>query len=163
MHVTRGDGTSLAWDFPSYHDVLPHDLVHFVVEKGLGLTDGFWGLVDHGADVAIVGDQAVLTRGGMPLTNLPGADFAGLVQAEETVALLGPQPRLEQAGKITIARLDPESFTNVGIPDTADRLGFQLPPTATPDNIEAIRRSLRQLAQQWRDLDDEPITLTWFR
>lgn len=161
VRVTRSDGTSTAWDFPTYGDVLPHDLVHLVVEEGLGLTAGFWGLVDQGADVVMVGDQAVLAREGTPLADQPGTDVTGLVQAEEAVALLGPQPRLEQAGKITIARLDPESLTTPDPHVTARQLAFQLPETATPDRIEAIRGRLQQLARRWRGRDDATITLTW--
>ena len=35
VYVTRADGTSTGWDFPSYGDWLPHDLCHLVVEEGL--------------------------------------------------------------------------------------------------------------------------------
>lgn len=161
VRVTRGDGTTTGWDFPSYGDVLPHDLVHVIVEEGLGLTDGFWSLVDQGADVVMAGDQAVLCRDGVPLTEQPDADFTGLMRAEEAVALLGPQPHLAQAGEFLVARLDPEPVTASDLPDTARRLGFQLPPDATPDRIEAVRTRLRDLARRWRDTDDGTITLTF--
>ncbi len=110
VHVVRTDGTETEWDFPSYGDALPHDLVHFVVEQGIGLTDGFWGLVDDGAEVVIVGDQAVLSRNGEPLRE-PVVDFSGLIKAEEAVALLGPKPALESVGALMIARLAPDSFS----------------------------------------------------
>ena len=32
VYVTRSDGTTTGWDFPSYGDGLPHDLCHLVVE-----------------------------------------------------------------------------------------------------------------------------------
>lgn len=35
VEVTRSDGTSLCWDFPSYGDALPRDLCHLIVEEGL--------------------------------------------------------------------------------------------------------------------------------
>jgi hypothetical protein len=47
VYVTRSDGTTTGWDFPSYGDGLPHDLCHLVVEEALGLSEGFWGLVDR--------------------------------------------------------------------------------------------------------------------
>ena len=62
VEVTRSNGTSVSWDFPSYGDVLPHDMIHLVVEEGLGMQDGFWGLVDQGADVAMLNEQTVLSR-----------------------------------------------------------------------------------------------------
>ncbi|WP_322750757.1 MULTISPECIES: hypothetical protein [unclassified Frankia] len=163
VHVTRSDASTTRWEFPSYGDVLPHDLVHLIVEVELGLTDGFWGLIDQGADVVMVDSQAVITRDRVPLTEQPGADFTGLMRAEEAVALLGPQPHLEQPGKIIVARLDPDSLTAPDPRDTAHRLGFQLPNTATPERIDAIHTRLRTLARQWRDTDDGTITLTWRR
>jgi len=54
VHVRRDDGTSTSWRLPTYGDGLPHDLCHLVVEQELGLTDGFWGLVDQGAAIRLV-------------------------------------------------------------------------------------------------------------
>lgn len=103
------------------------------------------------------GGQAVLSRDGKPLD----ADFAGLIRAEEAVALLGPQPVLEQAGLITVARLDPESFTPPASGSTGRSLGFQLPEGTPAGAITGIQRRLRRLAQRWRGPGAEPITLTW--
>ena len=98
VHVVRTDGTETEWEFPGYGDALPHDLVHFVVEQGLGLKDGFWGLLDDGAEVVWVSDQAVLSRNGEPLRE-PAVNFSGLVKAEEAVALLGPGPSSNRPGR----------------------------------------------------------------
>ena len=97
--LTRSDGTSTGWDFPTYGDGLPHDLCHLVVEEGLGLAEGFWGLVDQHVDVALVNNVPTLMRDGKPLVEQPpGVDFAGLTQAEEAVALLAaPAVEVEQA------------------------------------------------------------------
>ena len=94
--------------------------MHFAVEQGLGLTDGFWGLLDAGADVVMVNDQAVLSRNGESLRE-PAVDFSGLVTAEEAVALLGPRPVLQSAGRLTIARLAPDSFSPADHPHVAPR------------------------------------------
>src|SRR5262245_15116764 len=50
VYVTRSDGSQVSWAFPSYGGALPHDLVHLVVESAFGLSQGFWGRVDAGAD-----------------------------------------------------------------------------------------------------------------
>src|SRR5262245_20109080 len=50
IYVTRGDGTEVMWEFPTYGPELPHDLVHLVVEAAFGIADGFWGRVDAGVD-----------------------------------------------------------------------------------------------------------------
>jgi hypothetical protein len=47
--VRRDDGVLL--EVPSYDrpSALPHDLAHYIVEQGLGLSQGFWGSVAAGA------------------------------------------------------------------------------------------------------------------
>jgi hypothetical protein len=162
VHVVRTDGTETEWDFPNRGDALPHDLVHLVVEQGIGLIDGFWGLIDDGADVVIAGDQAVLSRDGEPLRE-PAVDFSGLVKAEEAVALLGPKPILESAGALTIARLAPDLFIPPAPGDTMSHLGFRLPDGTTTETINAIQTRLRELTQHWQQRQDQSITLTWDR
>jgi hypothetical protein len=58
------------FDFPSYGDGLPHDLCHLVVEDGLGLSEGFWGLVDQHVDVCVVNNQPTLMRDGKPSSSI---------------------------------------------------------------------------------------------
>jgi hypothetical protein len=58
IHVRRSDGSETSWVFPSYGTLLPHDLVHLVVESAFGLRRGFWGLVDGGADPARINEEA---------------------------------------------------------------------------------------------------------
>lgn len=162
VEVTRSDGTSLCWDFPSYGDALPHDLCHLIVEAGLRMTDGFWGFVDQGVDVLMIEDQAILTRDGKPLAGQPGVDFTGLAKAEQAVALLGPQPTLQQVGRITIARLTASVASDATPQGDVHRLGFRLPDTATPDAVASIKHRLQHLAQQWQDLeDDQSIAVIW--
>jgi hypothetical protein len=120
------------------------------------MTDGFWGFVDRGVDVIMIEDQAILVRDGKPLAGQPGVDFTGLVKAEQAVALLGPQPTLEQAGRITIARPAAGYAPNaIPMSDVTCRLGFRLPETATLDAVASIKHRLQHLAQQWRDLEDD--------
>jgi hypothetical protein len=47
--VTRDDGVRLSVPVYGKRDPLPHDLAHYVVERELGLIDGFWGSVAAGA------------------------------------------------------------------------------------------------------------------
>ena len=51
LRYLRADGSSTEAVMPR-QGILPHDLVHFVVETGLGLKNGFTGLIARGADVA---------------------------------------------------------------------------------------------------------------
>jgi hypothetical protein len=125
IYVTRQDSSTTAWDFPSYGDGLPHDLVHLVVESGLGIVDGFWGLVDRGVDVSLVDNQACLVRAGRPLVDEPGFDASGLLRAEEAVAVIGAAD-----------------------PVTA------LPGWLSATTVAAIRDRLADLGRCWRQLED---------
>jgi hypothetical protein len=130
IYAVRDDGTATSWDFPSYGDRLPHDLCHLVVEEGLGIADGFWGMVDRGVAVALVDDQATLVHDGRPLAEQPGVDFSGLIRSEEAVALFGSTGSL---GRET---------------------GFTLPRGVSEAEIASIGRRLHDLARQWHELGD---------
>jgi len=153
IYVTRHDGTTTAWDFPTYGDRLPHDLVHLVVEDGLGIVNGFWGMVDSGVEVRLIDNQATLVADGRPLVEQPGIDFSDLMRAEEAVALLGPTLATEQVGALTVARLDSASGASAPSQLGAD-LEFELPSHVTEQQIAAIRTRLHDLGHQWRTLAD---------
>jgi hypothetical protein len=163
VYVTRSDGTSTGWDFPSYGDGLPHDLCHLVVEDGLGLSEGFWGLVDQHVDVGLVNNEPTLMRDGKPLVELPGVDFAGLTQAEEAVALLAaPAVEVDQVGEIGVVQLGSPLVGAALMDEIAEQLDFSLPESATPAAIAAIRDRLRELGLRWRSLyDGGSIVLTF--
>jgi hypothetical protein len=167
VYVSRADGTTVDWAFPSYGDGLPHDLCHLVVEDGLALTEGFWGLVDQGVEVALVNNQATLVRDGTPLTEIAGANFSGLMQAEMAVASLGsPMHTMELSGDVVVRpgtdasgghdRGETEHVATVGaaMEDLAARFGHDLPTSASPEVIAAIHERLRELGARWRALPD---------
>jgi len=155
VYVTREDATSTCWDFPSYGDGLPHDLCHLVVEDGLELVDGFWGLVDQGVELRMVDNQATLLRDGKRLAGELGADFAGLNQAEAAVAVLaGPAVTVCEVGEVAVARLVSPPAGRSPVNEIAEVLGAKLPDSATPDALVVIRDRLRSLREEWRNLDD---------
>ena len=51
--VTTEDRTAQV-AMSDYGEALPHELVHFVVERAMGIRFGFWGLLAHGADLTAV-------------------------------------------------------------------------------------------------------------
>lgn len=53
LRCVRDDGSETEVPMPR-QGVLPHDLVHAVVESALGFSDGFIGLVAKGADIAFL-------------------------------------------------------------------------------------------------------------
>src|SRR5205085_8343954 len=60
---------------------LPHDLTQFVVERALGIRDGFWGVLAHGGSFASVRGR----RPTQPGRALVRAHTTGLVAAEGVV------------------------------------------------------------------------------
>lgn len=56
LEFLRRDGTSSEIDMPR-QGVLPHDLLHYLVETGFGITTAFLSLVARGADARHVMDQ----------------------------------------------------------------------------------------------------------
>jgi hypothetical protein len=163
VYVTRDDGSSTGWDFPSYGDRLPHDLCHLVVEEGLVIVEGFWGLVDRGVEVELVDNQATLERDGEPLVRQPGIDFSDLRRAEEAVALLGPPGmHIDEVGALAVARLDPSSTEAADGDSLRSGTGFGLPAGASDEAIASVRHRLLDLSGQWRALGDgDAITLTY--
>jgi hypothetical protein len=163
VYVKRIDGSSTGWDFPTYGDGLPHDLCHLVVEDGLELSEGFWGLVDQNVDVGLVNNEPTLMRDGKPLVAQPGVDFTGLNQAEEAVALLAaPAVGVHKVGDIGVVQLGSPSVGAKPLDEIAEQLRFSLPDSATPTVIAAIRDRLRELGLRWASLNDgSSIVLTF--
>lgn len=69
--IARGDGTRADTRFP-HKGPVPHDAVHLFVEAGLGLAQGFWGMVGAGrhpeelAELAKLGGHASAKRAAEP-------------------------------------------------------------------------------------------------
>ncbi len=90
-----------------YGPMLPHDLVHYVVEDELGLEFGFWGLAAAGAKLQSVQAYRARDPRRIPPQNDPlvGAHIADLLAAEGLVAAFsafpgtGAEPDLE-AGRV---------------------------------------------------------------
>ncbi|WP_225207769.1 hypothetical protein [Novosphingobium huizhouense] len=85
IRVTRADGSQVATRFP-HKGPVPHDAVHLFVERALGLTRGFWGLVAQGrhpeelVELAKAGGHASVGR-----ATVPDASIVELLQAERMV------------------------------------------------------------------------------
>lgn len=83
--IARADGSRAETTFPKKGPV-PHDAVHWFVERELGLAQGFWGMVAAGrhpeelVEVAKAAGHASAKRAG-----LPDASIVELLQAERVV------------------------------------------------------------------------------
>jgi hypothetical protein len=137
IYVHRSDGSESSWVFPSYGVGLPHDLVHLVVESTFGLRRGFWGLVDAGADVARINEEANRAGGADKYRGF-GEDRRELLLAEALAG--GPwsdpgasdQEVLDAIGRSTVL------------------VGVDLPAGLDLQRIAAVRAPVLRLATRWR-------------
>lgn len=139
VYVRRANGTETSWAFPTYGDMVPHDLVHLVVEAAFGLATGFWGRVDAGVDVARINAEAN-RRGGADKYQGFGEDLRGLLTAE---ALAG------------VAWSDP-NFTASELLETMTRqcqqAGLTPPSSLTLERVLRVRAVLERLRPRWKSL-----------
>lgn len=83
--LTRADGSTAQTTFPKKGPI-PHDAVHYFVERGLGLPNAFWGMVAAGhhpeelAELAKQAGHASAKRAG-----IPDGSIVQLLQAERLV------------------------------------------------------------------------------
>jgi hypothetical protein len=135
IYVTRSDGSEASWVFPTYGDALPHDLVHLVVESAFGLTQGFWGRVDGGADPAAITAEAN-RKGGKDKYAGFGPDRRELLLAEALANAPwseDPERILEQLRQVYAAAESP-----------ADVL--------SRERVDEVRSTLADLGRRWREM-----------
>jgi hypothetical protein len=103
--VARPGAEAVQFAVYDYGPMLPHDLVHYVVEDELGLEFGFWGLISAGAKL-----RSVQAYGARDPRRIPAQDdplvaahiddplaVEGLVAAFSELPGTGPEPDLEPA------------------------------------------------------------------
>lgn len=140
--ITRADGSQAAFDFPKKGPV-PHVAFHYFVESGLGLGQGFWGLVAGGMDPEAVGAMAAAAgHASAKRARVPDASIVELLQAERLVECF-----------------EAESWSgandNDGIRAMA-RAGWEAshvaPLELAGEVLDAIRQALSAFSERWRAL-----------
>jgi hypothetical protein len=160
IEVHRADGSTIEWEFPTHVSRLPHDLCHLIVEDGLAIGFGFWGLVSRGVDVCVIDDHAELSLGGSPLRDRPGTDFSDLMHSEEAVAVLSPSGlKTELVGALVVVTLPGSEHLSPLTDDELDRVRA-LFPDASPERIRSVRDRLMALDRRWATMQlGESVTL----
>jgi hypothetical protein len=117
-----------------YGPMLPHDLLHYVVEDQLGLEFGFWGLVCAGAKL-----QSVQAYGARDPRRIP-----------------------QQDDPLVTAHID-ELLTAEGIVAAFSGLpGSESKPELDPDQIQRIRSRITELNERWQATPPgEMLRLRW--
>lgn len=83
--IRRRDGTRADTVFPKKGPV-PHDAVHWFVERELGLSRGFWGMVSAGAHPEDIAEIAKASgHASAKRASTPAAGIVELLQAERIV------------------------------------------------------------------------------
>ena len=139
MYVARDDGTELAWEFPSYGEGLPHDLLHLVVESRFAITRGVWGRVAAGAARGRI-NAAANRRGGKDKYADLGSEPEQLLVAEA----VANAPWLRADDTEILAALHAALAP----------LGCAIPAAITPHTIAAVHAELATLRDRWRALGD---------
>jgi hypothetical protein len=131
IYVAR-EGGEVSWEFPSYGDELPHDLVHLVVESRFGVN-GVWANVAAGADLAAI--NAASNRGDKAGYRAMGE---GTLVAEALAN--APWTRFEEAPDAAAVRA------------RMVEMYAALPASVTEAAIERVRSELFALRERWRAL-----------
>ena len=132
--IARPDAEAVQFAVYDYGPMLPHDLVHYVVEDELGFEFGFWGLVAAGAKLQSV--QAYRARNPRRIAHpddpLVAAHVDDLLAAEGLVAAFSALP------------------------------GTHPDPELEPARIERIRTRMGQLNERWQaTAPGDTLRLSW--
>ncbi|GAA4725753.1 hypothetical protein H9L13_00480 [Sphingomonas lutea] len=152
IEFRRGDGSEAAAHFPKKGPI-PHDFVHFAVERGFGLRDGFLGKVAAGADPDAVAEMA--KRGGhasAARADKPDPAIVEMVQVERLVECFEADAWSGGDDNDTLRALARAGWSQ-----------SLVPPLKLDDaTITAVRRTIADFAAQWGNLTTgQRIELTW--
>lgn len=137
--IARADGSTAQTRFP-HKGPVPHDAVHYFVERGLDLPRAFWGLIAAGhhpeeiAELAKAQGHASAAR-----AQVPGAEIVELLQAERLVECFEAQlwsQAAPDAAFMDIARVACESSH------------VPLPPVSL-DRCNAVMDEIFAFASTW--------------
>jgi len=139
VYVTRTDGTETSWAFPTYGNVIPHDLVHLLVEAGFELRQGFWRRVDAGVDVERINAEAN-RKGGAARYAKFGSDQTELFLAE-----------LLAATRWTDEALTDDNLLD-NIVEACQQQALSPPGTLSTATIRVVRTTIAGLCREWMNL-----------
>ena len=152
IFVTRDDGTTEHSTFPK-KGIVPHDAVHFFVEKALGLTNAFWGMVANGTPIEDIQEIAKAAgHASASRATKPEPHIIELLQAERIVECFEADMWSDPA--------DNETF--IAVINSACASSHVPAPTVSSQQIEAVRSELQALLATWKETEiGGTITLEW--
>lgn len=151
--VRRADGSS-AVSFLSAKGPVPHDAVHYFVERELGFAHGFWGLVavgHHPDDIAEMAKQA--GHASAKRAEAPDPSFVEAIQAERIVEAFEADHWGGSCG-------DPAQVTYLADAGCAQSLVPSFPFDA--DKVARVRVAIADFATRWAAIAaGDSIGLDW--
>ncbi|MCB1554486.1 MAG: hypothetical protein KDJ14_11825 [Xanthomonadales bacterium] len=134
LTCVRADGTRTAVALPRQR-ILPHDLVHAVVESALGFSDGFIGLIAKGAEIGFL--NATFTD------YIDPARHGEVAQAESAVESMQAQ--------LWNDAFDAEAF-EYGMQHACAMRGVPTPAHLSARQWNEVFERIRALGGQWEAL-----------
>jgi hypothetical protein len=142
IEIRRSDGNLLSTSFP-HKGPVPHDVVHFFVERELAIDAGFWGLVAGGRHPDEIGDLAKAAgHASASRARVPDPFIVPAIQAERIVECF--EADLWGGGS------DPETFNAMLEAGCQQSLVPSL--VIGHETIERVRRELGTFQDLWVSL-----------
>lgn len=124
---------------------IPHDAIHWIVERQLGLANGFWAHAARKFAFEEIG--ALVKEGGHASSSraqVPSPDIVELIFAERIVECF--------EAEIHTAPSSPETFRSVL--EAACRASFIQPRPTSDSEIKEVRARIDDFAHRWRALPE---------
>ena len=152
IEIRRDDGSEAVTHFPKKGPI-PHDYVHYAVEQGFGLNDGFLGKVAAGHHPEVIVEMA--KRGGHASASRarePDPDIVEMIQAERLVECFEADMWSGGADNDSLREMAAGGWSQSFVP------ALTLDDTV----IDSVRQNIRDFSQQWSNLPaGERIELKW--
>ena len=142
IEARRDDGTIVKTTFPK-KGLFPHDAVHLIVERRLGLQHGFWGRIAGGATPEQI--AAIAKAGGH------ASSVRAVKPAVEIIELLHAE-RLVECFEAEMWSKCSDNVTFRSILDAACSQSKISSPRVSDEEIGDIRIELKDTLEAWREL-----------
>jgi hypothetical protein len=154
LDIHRGDGSSVATRFP-HKGPIPHDYVHYAVERELGLETGFWGLVaagHHPEDIQEIAKSA--GHASAKRAKVPHEGFVAAIQSERIVEAFEADHWSGGSGDAAGLIFMAEAGCSQSL--------VALPPALDDSAVARIRQRITDFASRWATLTPGgSISLDW--
>jgi hypothetical protein len=148
----RDDETEVSWNW-HIEGRLPHDLIHYAMEKSFGIQEGFWGLIAKGVDWKKLYGAGLLQRADAFVKSEGGSNGDGIIQAEALAGAMGIERNWGE--------FNPQRFVEYVI-TALDKVHIPLPPTLTIERAIEAEKNVSELEAKWQLLKEkEGLDLEW--